>query len=207
MIASRSVSATSRPSVFTTSAPSIDSCATAETSPIRSCARRAGPCIRTAKLRFITARAGNRTAAIIARKMSAAIGWIIARTISTITPVANGTGQKTSTAAFTSASMREELTGGGLAVVRQREPPVPVGDPRAERGHHALAGHAAEEPPKHDPRARRQPNVINATTASQIFRGSTPPENAGCNTSSVARPRVVVRAIEANANKTAPRRK
>ena len=54
------------------------------------------------------------------------------------------------------------------------------------------------------PRARRQPNVINATTASQIFRGSTPPSNAGCSTSSVARPRVVVRAIEANANKTDP---
>ena len=105
LIASRSVSATSRPRVFTTSAPSIDSCATAETSPIRSCARRAGPCIRTAKLRFITARAGKRTAAIIARKMSAAIGWIVARTIGTITPVANGTGQKTSTAALTSASM------------------------------------------------------------------------------------------------------
>ena len=101
----RSISAVSRPSVFTTSAPSIDSWATAETSPIRSCARRAGPSIRRAKLWFISASVGNSTSATIATKMSAASSWIRARTTRTITPVANGTGQKTSTAAFTSASM------------------------------------------------------------------------------------------------------
>ncbi len=205
LIASRSVSALSRPRVFTTSAPSIDSCATAETSPIRSCARAAGPCIRLAKLRFITARAGNTTAAINARKISVAMSWTIARTISTITPVANGTGQNTSTAAFTSASMCASSSPVGVSrwyasasrryrsailvrsVAITRSPATPLKNRRSMI-----------------PRARRHPNVMSAATASQIFRGSTPPSNAGWSTSSVARPSAVVSPIEANANSTAP---
>ena len=51
----------------------------------------------------------------------------------------------------------QQLTGGGLAVVREREPPVPVRDPRAERRHHPLAGDAAEEPPQHDPERPEAP--------------------------------------------------
>ena len=47
-------------------------------------------------------------------------------------------------------------------------------------------------------------DAMSAATESQILRGSTPPEKAGRSTSSVARPRAVVRAIEANANRTAP---
>ena len=50
------------------------------------------------------------------------------------------------------------------------------------------------------PSARRHPNVISASTASQIVRGSTPPANDGWSTSSVARPSAVVSAIEATAN-------
>ena len=68
-------------------------------------ARRAGSCIRLAKLRFINASAGNNSAPTSASHGSTRSIWIIASTTRTITPVANGTGQNTSTAAFTSASM------------------------------------------------------------------------------------------------------
>ncbi len=70
-----------------------------------SCASRAGSCIRFAKLRFISMSAGNRSAPMSASHGSTRSIWIIASTTRTITPVANGTGQKTSTAALTSASM------------------------------------------------------------------------------------------------------
>ncbi len=101
----RWVSAYSRPRVFTTSAPSIDSCATALTSPMRSWARREGSSMRLAKMRFMIASDGNTT-----RPTSASTGSVTNRatrasSVSTITPIANGTGQNTSTAAFTSASM------------------------------------------------------------------------------------------------------
>ena len=102
---SRAASASSRPSVFTTSAPSIDSCATAETSPMSSWARRAGSSIRFANDRFISASAGKSTSPIAASHGSARSSAAIASSTSRITPEANGTGQNTSTAAFTSASM------------------------------------------------------------------------------------------------------
>ena len=65
--ARRSVSSASRPSVFTIIAPSMLSWATEETSPIRSCARRAGPSIRRAKLRFISASVGKSNTPMTAR--------------------------------------------------------------------------------------------------------------------------------------------
>ena len=70
-----------------------------------SCAMRAGSSMRRAKLRFIRASAGNSSAPTSASHGSTRSIWIIASTTSTITPAANGTGQNTSTAAFTSASM------------------------------------------------------------------------------------------------------
>ncbi len=103
--ARRSVSSASRPSVFTTSAPSMLSWATAETSPIFSWARRAGPCIRRAKLWFMSASAGNSRKPISARNGSVRRSAIMANTTRKITPHANGTGCSTSTAASTSASM------------------------------------------------------------------------------------------------------
>ena len=70
-----------------------------------SCAACAGPSIRRAKLWFIRASDGNRINPISASHGSARARSIIAKTVRAITPVANGTGQNTSTAAFTSASM------------------------------------------------------------------------------------------------------
>ncbi len=105
LTASRSVSSASRPSVFTIIAPSMLSCATEETSPIRSCARRAGPSIRRAKLRFISASVGNNRTPITARYRSVANSEISANRTRNSTPVANGMGCRTSTAASTSASM------------------------------------------------------------------------------------------------------
>ncbi len=183
----------------------MDSCATAETSPIRSWARAAGPCIRVAKLRFITASVGKITAAISARNRSAAISWIIASTIRTITPVANGTGQNTSTAAFTSASMCASSSPVGVSrwyasASRRYRSAILVRSVAITR--------SPETPLKKRrsmiPSARRQPNAIRAVTASQIRREGTPSANAGRRTSSVARPSAVVSAIEANANRTAP---
>ena len=77
----------------------------AETSPIRSWARVAGPSIRCAKFRFMIASAGNSRAPTSARYGSARSSAISAKIVSAITPTANGTGQYRSTAAFTSASM------------------------------------------------------------------------------------------------------
>ena len=55
--------------------------------------------------------------------------------------------------------VRDQLAGRRLLVELEREIAVPVGDPRAERGHHARAGHAAVVPADHDAeraeRARR----------------------------------------------------
>ena len=102
---SRRVSASSRPSVFTTRAPSIDSWATALTSPMRSCAVWAGSSIRRAKIRFITASEGKAMSPTSASHGSVSSNATRASTVSRITPTANGTGQNTSTAAFTSASM------------------------------------------------------------------------------------------------------
>ena len=52
--------------------------------------------------------------------------------------------------------VREQLAGGRLAVVLELELAVAVGDPPAERRHHALARHAAVVPADHDPdRAER----------------------------------------------------
>ena len=101
----RWVSACSRPSVFTTRAPSIDSCATALTSPMRSCASRVGSSMRLAKMRFMIASDGNAKRPTSASTGSVTNSAIRASSVSTITPIANGTGQNTSTAAFTSASM------------------------------------------------------------------------------------------------------
>ena len=86
-----SVSASSRPSVFTTSAPSIDSCATARTSPIRSCARCAGSSMRRAKMRFMSGERREheqrRRAPATGRPCSSAIS---ASTVSRITPDREG---------------------------------------------------------------------------------------------------------------------
>jgi hypothetical protein len=87
------------------SAPSIDSCATAETSPIRSCARRAGPCIRRANDRFISARVGIMISPTSVRNGSVAISEISAKITRKITPIENGIGYRTSIEASTSASM------------------------------------------------------------------------------------------------------
>ena len=56
-------------------------------------------------MRFMIARAGNTTAPTSAMIGSLTNSAPSARNDSTITPTANGTGQKTSTAALTSASM------------------------------------------------------------------------------------------------------
>ena len=70
-----------------------------------SCASRAGSSMRLAKPWFISARAGNNRAPTNASHGSTRSIWTIASPTRAITPNANGTGQNTSTAAFTSASM------------------------------------------------------------------------------------------------------
>ncbi|HYF12554.1 MAG TPA: ABC transporter ATP-binding protein, partial [Actinomycetota bacterium] len=90
--ASRATSARSRPSVLTTSAPSIDSCATADTSPMRSCARRAGPCIFFAKVRFMIASAGTIAAPTRARYGSASTSETSAKTTNRRAPIEKGIG-------------------------------------------------------------------------------------------------------------------
>ena len=61
--------------------------------------------MRRAKLRFMTASVGNSRTPITARNGSVANSEIMANTTRKSTPVANGIGCKTSTAASTSASM------------------------------------------------------------------------------------------------------
>ncbi len=117
-----------------------------------SCAACAGPSIRRAKLWFIRASEGNRINPISASQGSARARSIIAKTVRAITPVANGTGQNTSTAALdVGLHVREQLAGGRLAVVLELQIAVPVGHAVAERGHDALAGHPAVVAPDHDP--------------------------------------------------------
>ena len=87
------------------SAPSIDSCTTLLTRLICACARSTGSSIRRANVRFISISVGMTARPIAARYGSVTTSEMTANSTRKITPVANGTGKKTSTAAFTSASM------------------------------------------------------------------------------------------------------
>ena len=181
--ARRSVSASSRPSVFTIRAPSMLSCATAETSPIRSCARRAGPSIRRAKLRFMSASVGNSRKPITARKGSVAIS------------------DDHREHHEEDHAARERHRVAARRPPPRRRPPCaraarrwasPCGTAsessryrsatrRAQRRHHLRARHPAVVAADHDPeRPHRPDDHDRAATASQIFDAATPPGNAGC---------------------------
>jgi hypothetical protein len=100
----RSVSAASRPSVFTTRAPSNDSCATSETSARSSWARVASGCRVRWKITFATKTSGKTRQPTAASHGSAANIATVAKPSMAITPTAIGSGaignQVDSTSAF-----------------------------------------------------------------------------------------------------------
>ena len=161
--ASRAASASSRPSVFTTSAPSIDSCATAETSPIRSCARSVGPSTFLAKDRFITASDGNSSPPTSASHGSASRSAIIAK----IGQRDDAAGERdrpehVDRRLDVGLHVREQLPGRRLAVVLELELAVAVGHAAPERRHDPLAGDPAVVTADHDADRAERPERARA---------------------------------------------
>ena len=170
------------PSVFTTRAPSIDSWATALTSPMRSCAVWAGSSMRRAKIRFITASEGNTM-----RPTSASHGSVSSSATSASTRQhdhAHGERHRpehVDRGLHVGLHVRQQLARGRLAVVagaRARgtaPPPACAGSPSPARPPRPSSSGGSMMPS-----ARPTPPIISAATAIHTFEVSSVPSNAGC---------------------------